>query len=97
MCNKLLFSLGHSQECQDVANNLNFYILPNSSFCVNCPFMNVSWTINNFPLETFFSSASDYTVFPNNSLLVRTSEEGAYQCGNAFPDIHQFTVALASK
>ena len=89
-------SVGYGQKCQDVANNVNFYILPNSSFCVNCPFMNVSWTIDLIPLETALST-SNYTVFPNNSLLVQTSVAGAYQCGNVFPDIHQFTVDIASK
>ena len=45
---------------------------------------------------TDFVSTDDFTVFPNNSLLMRRSVAGPYQCGSTFPDVHQFDVELAS-
>ena len=94
MC-KLCFLIGHSQECQDVVNGINFYIRPNTSYCLNCPYMSGLWMINNDFVSNAVS-ASEYTVFSNNSLLMRRSVEGPYQCGE-FPTIHQFQVVLASK
>ena len=96
-CNKLCFPLGHSQECQDVADAGNFFIQQGSSFCVNCPVSgsSIQWTIDLVPLVGVIPPL-DYTVFPNNSLLMRSSQEGDYQCednGNT----HQFTVILAGK
>ena len=96
-CNKLFPSIGHSQECQNVADAGNFFIQQGSSFCVNCPVSgpSIQWTINLVPLAGF-TPPLGYTVFPNNSLLMRSNEVGNYQCednGNT----HQFTVVLAGK
>ena len=52
--------------------------------------------INLDPL-TDFVSASEHEVFPNNSLLMRRSVTGSYQCGTTFPNILQFDVEVASK
>ena len=90
-------SIGHSQECQNVADAGNFYIQQGSgSFCVNCPVLGASiqWTIGLVLLADIPSL--DYTVLPNNSLLMRSSQEGAYQCGDN-GNTHQFRVTLAGE
>ena len=94
ICN--YFIVGHSQECQTVADGGRLFILPNSSICVNCPFMNVEWSINLNSLDNNVSTI-EHTIFPNNSLLIRRSVEGSYQCGREIPNIHQFDVVFASK
>ena len=89
------FVIGHSQECQTVTDGGRLFVLPDSSYCVNCPLMNAPWTINVLSLDNFVS-ASEYMIFSNNSLLMRTSVEGSYQCGT-IENGHQFDVELASK
>ena len=58
--------------------------------------MNVAWTINLDPLDSFVST-DDYTIFSNNSLLMRRTVEGSYQCGTFPMPTHQFRVILFSK
>ena len=90
--------VGHSQECQTVTEGERLFILPNSSFCANCPYMNVSfgWRIELTSLDNYVST-SEYTIFPNNSLLMLRSVEGSYQCGSVYPNVYQFDVVFASK
>ena len=58
--------------------------------------MNVSWTIALLPLENFVST-SEYTIFPNNSLLMQRGVTGSYRCGDSIPNVHRFDVGLASE
>ena len=90
------FIVGHSQECQTVGDGQRLFILPNSSLCVNCPFMNVEWSIDLNPLDDQ-DPPIEYTIFPNNSLLIRRSVEGSYQCGITIGSTNQFDVTFASK
>ena len=96
--NKLCFPLAHSQECQNVADSGNFFIQQGSAFCVNCPLSgSVQWTIGNLLLADV-SPPLDYTILSNNSLLMRSSQVGSYQCeDSALTDTHQFIVILAGK
>ena len=90
----MLYFSGQGQECQNVTDAGNFFIQQGSSFCVNCPVTGASiqWTIDLVPLAGVIPSLN-YEVFPNNSLLMRSSQEGDYQCANT----HQFTVVLAGQ
>ena len=88
-------SAGYGQVCIDVAHEANLFILPNASYCVNCPYINETWTIELLSVDTFVSTI-EYTIFSNNSLLMRRSVAGTYQCGNIHPMFLQFEVIFAS-
>ena len=44
-----------------------------------------------------FSPSLDYEILPNNSLLMRSSQEGNYQCQDSTFNTHEFTVILAGQ
>ena len=94
----LCLPLGHGQECQDVAASVIFYIQQGSSFCVNCPLTgsSIQWLIDSVSVDSL-SPPLNHTVFTNNSLVMKSSKTGSYQCVNSMLTRHQFTVALAGK
>ena len=57
--------------------------------------MNVEWMIDLDSLDDQ-DPPIEYTIFPNNSLLMLRSVAGSYQCGYRIGNTHQFDVTLAS-
>ena len=84
--------------CQDVSGSGDFFIQQSSRFCVNCPLSgpSIQWTIDLIPVVNY-PLPLDYAVYPNNSLLMLSSQEGSYQCEDSAFNTHQFTVILAGK
>ena len=65
---------------------------------MNCPLAgpSIQWTIDLVLLDDVIPSLN-FIVLPNNSLLMRSSQEGNYQCDDSVFNTHQFTVILAGQ